>query len=83
MKVSWIVSLVIFIVCLMYIGHLQISFKPFSIQLPYWHRSLGVFLLVIGVYVFSLGEYASGYEKGLDKGVDKVIEALKEKEQSK
>lgn len=70
MKMNLIISLVVFIVTLLFIGHLQVSVKPFSISLPYWHRSLGVLLLIIGVYIFTIGEYATGYKKGLDKGID-------------
>ena len=33
----------IFIVSLLFIGQIQVTFKPFAISLPYWHRSLGLF----------------------------------------
>jgi len=79
MKINLIISVVIFVVALSYIGHIQISIKPFSVSLPYWHRSLGVLLLVVGVYVFSIGEYVSGYSKGMEEGADAVINLIKEK----
>lgn len=73
-----IISIVILSVALLYLGHLHISFKPFSISLPLWHRSLGTLLLILGVYVFSIGEHVTGYKKGLDDGSEKVIKYLKE-----
>lgn len=59
-----IISVVVFIVTY------RTFTSVFSISLPYWHRSLGVLLLIIGVYIFTIGEYATGYKKGLDKGVN-------------
>lgn len=35
-----IISCVILFVFLLYVGHLSITIKPFTAQLPYWHRSL-------------------------------------------
>ena len=79
MKINIVISVVVFIATLLYIGHLQVSIKPFSISLPYWHRSLGVFLMLVGVYVFSIGEQVSGYSKGLKDGSDAVINLIKKK----
>lgn len=80
MKVYLIISAAVFVLALLYIGHLHISIKPFSISLPFWHRSVGILLLVIGVYVFSIGEHVTGYKKGFDEGADKAIEILNKKE---
>lgn len=80
MKANMIFTVIIFIAALLYIGHLQVSIKPFSVSFPYWHRSLGVLLMIIGVYVFSIGEHISGYTKGLNDGADRVINLIKEKD---
>lgn len=80
MKANLIFTVIIFVAALLYIGHLQVSIKPFSVSFPYWHRSLGVLLMIIGVYVFSIGEHISGYTKGLNDGADRVINLIKEKD---
>lgn len=58
-------------------------FKPFNVSLPYWHRLLGVLLVIAGVYVFSIGEHVSGYSQGFKDGADRVINLIKEKEEWK
>lgn len=79
MKTSIIISLVLFILMFLFFGHLTISFKPFSISLPYWHRAVGITLVVIGVCVYNIGEHSSGYKKGLNDGVELTIKYAKEK----
>ncbi|MDE6492469.1 MAG: hypothetical protein K2L37_04900 [Lactobacillus sp.] len=76
MKTSIIISIVFFILLFLFAGHVSISFKPFSISLPYWHRAVGITLVVIGV---NIGEHKSGYKKGLDDGVELTIKYAKEK----
>ncbi len=83
MKANLIFTAIIFIIALLYVGHLQISFKPFNVSLPYWHRSLGILFMIAGVYVLSIGEHVSGYSKGLDDGADRIINLIKEKEEWK
>ena len=77
-----VIGSVILVIFLLYIGHLSITIKPFSLNLPYWHRSLGVLLWILGLILFNVGEYATGYKKGLDNGAEigkkVVIEKLKE-----
>lgn len=80
MKANLIFTAIIFIIALLYIGHLQVSVKPLNVSLPYWHRSLGVLLVIAGVYVFSIGEHVSGYSQGFKDGADRVINLIKEKE---
>ena len=70
-------AIVIFIITLLYVGNIKITFSPFNIEFPYWHRALGLFIVVAGIMVYSLGEYATGYKKGLNKGVDMTIEQFK------
>lgn len=76
MKVT-IFSLVL-IVSFLLISEVSLSLKPFSIQLPYWHRGLGLFLVAIGFLVYNIGEQTKGYIDGLREGSEITIEALKE-----
>lgn len=79
MKASIIISVVLFILMFLFFGHASISFKPFSISLPYWHRAVGITLVVIGVCVYNIGEHKSGYNKGLNDGVELVIKYAKDR----
>ncbi|GAB6867013.1 MULTISPECIES: hypothetical protein [Bacteroidaceae] len=74
-----IISCVILFVFLLYVGHLSITIKPFTVQLLYWHRSLGLFLLILSFIVYNAGEHAKGYVDGLKEGERKVLELLKKK----
>lgn len=79
MKTSIIISVVCFIVLFLLFGQVSISFKPFSVSIPYWHRSVGFVLVIVGILVYNIGEHTSGYKKGLNDGVELVIKCLKEK----
>lgn len=79
MKASLIISVLLFILMFLFFGQVSISFKPFSISLPYWHRSVGIMLVVIGVCVYNIGEHTSGYKKGLKAGSEVVIKLLERK----
>ncbi|MBD9109042.1 MAG: hypothetical protein EGQ74_02380 [Bacteroides nordii] len=74
-----IISCVILFVFLLYVGHLSITIKPFAVQLPYLHRSLGLFLLILSFIVYNAGEHAKGYVDGLKEGERIVLELLKKK----
>ena len=72
----------ILLVFLLYVGHLSITIKPFTVQLPYWHRSLGLFLLILSFIVYNAGERAKGYIDGMigmKEGERIVLELLKKK----
>lgn len=73
------ITLFLFIVFFLFVGHFQITFKPFAVSMPYWYRAVGIFLLALAIFVYNVGEYAGGYEKGLKDGVDMTIKVLKEK----
>ena len=70
------ISIVIMIIWLLFIGNISISFKPFSIHLPFWHRSLGIFLAVAGFMIYNIGEHTKGYSDGLKKGEEMTWEAV-------
>lgn len=79
MKANLIFFLAIFIVSALFIGHFRLTFSPFSVSLPYWHRAVGVILIVVGCLVYNIGEHISGYKKGLDEGMEIVLKELKER----
>ena len=70
MKTDLIFFIAIFIIAVLFIGHFRLTFSPFSISLPYWHRALGVVLIVAGCLVYNIGENVAGYKKGLDNGME-------------
>lgn len=79
MKTSIIILFVLFIFMLLLFGQVSISFKPFRISIPYWHRAAGFVLVIAGILVYNIGEHSSGYKKGLNDGLDLVIKSINEK----
>ena len=79
MKTDLIFFIAIFIIAVLFIGHSRLTFSPFSISLPYWHRALGVVLIVAGCLVYNIGENVAGYKKGLDNGMEIVLKQLKKR----
>lgn len=67
-----------FIVAFLAIANMQISFKPFVISLPYWHRAVGLILIVIGLVVYNIGENLNGYKKGFQEGVKSTIHYIED-----
>ena len=70
---------IIFIIALLWVGDLTITFKPFSISLPGWYKPVGIILFVLAMAVYNIGEYAKGYKQGFDDGIKKCVEILKKK----
>ncbi|MFS2891714.1 hypothetical protein AAH018_10705 [Phocaeicola vulgatus] len=68
---------IIFIIALLWVGDLTITFKPFSISLPGWYKPVGIILFVLAMAVYNIGEYAKGYKHGFDDGIKKCVEILK------
>lgn len=79
MKTSVIILAILAVLVLLFIGHLTISFKPFSISLPYWNRALGIVLFIIGLELYCYSERIAGYKEGLKSGMDEAIKLLDEK----
>lgn len=79
MKANLIFFLAIFIISALFIGHFRLTFSPFSVSFSYWHRAVGVILIVVGCLVYNIGEHMSGYQKGLDEGMEIVFERVKKK----
>ena len=79
MKAHLIFFLAIFIISALFIGHFRLTFSPFSVSFLYWHRTVGVILIVVGCLVYNIGEHISGYKKGLDEGMEIVLKELKKR----
>lgn len=78
-----IISIIILIVWLLFVGHISISMHPFSISLPYWHRSVGLLLVIAGFILYNVGEQTSGYKKGWNdciKAVENCIKTTQKKD---
>ncbi len=69
MKIT--VYIIISIMFFLYLGHIEITFKPFSIIMPAWRVSVGVLLIIIG-FLFL---HVDSYKDGLDKGA-KIVEQV-------
>lgn len=77
MIMKTILFTIIFIIAILWVGDLTITFKPFSISLPGWHKALGIILFVFAMAVYNIGEYAKGYKHGFDDGIKECLEAIK------
>ena len=68
--------IIIFVIVFLFTANTQITFKPFSISLPYWYKPAGLLLVVIGIFVFGIGENMSEYKRGYKDGINKTIELI-------
>lgn len=71
-------TLVLFLCCAAFIGHLEINFSPFAIRLPMWHRVVAVLLFAVSIAFWTIGERIDAYSKGLKTGLDTTFEQIKE-----
>lgn len=76
---EFVILLVCFLCCAAFIGHLEISFSPFAIRLPMWHRVVAVLLFSAAIAFWSIGERRDAYSKGLKRGLDITLEQIKER----
>lgn len=74
---EFIIAFVAFIVVAAFIGHLEISFSPFKVSLPMWHRVIAVVLFVAGFVFLSLGERRNAYSEGLKRGMEITLNKIK------
>lgn len=77
------IYIAVFIILFLLIGQIQITFKPFSVSLPYWYRSVGILLIGVGLLVYNIGELAKGYKEGFREGVKYVVEKVEKSINSK
>lgn len=78
-----LITIIIVIGLFLYISELSVSFRPFSVSLPYWYRGLGIFLVVVGFLVYNVGERAKGYADGLNSGYELTVKTIKEMAKNK
>lgn len=79
MKTEITIAVILLVLGFLFISQVSINIKPFSISLPYWHRALGVVLIVAGCLVYNIGENVAGYKKGFDNGMEIVLKQLKKR----
>ena len=70
---------IIFIIAILWVGDLTITFKPFPISMPGWLKPVGILLFWLSMAVYTIGERTKGYKQGFDDGVKKCIEILEKK----
>lgn len=74
-----VISIVALIISVAVLGNLSISINPFHVSLPYWYRPLAIFLMLMGLAVYNVGEKTKGYKDGLKDGKKITIEAIQQK----
>lgn len=76
-----ILSTIIIIAALLWIGELTITFKPFSISLPGWYKAVGILLFWLSMVVYQSGTKAKLYKEGFNDGTEYIIKKLNDKMQ--
>lgn len=76
---EFVITLLLFLCCAAFIGHLEINFSPFYIRLPMWNRVVAVLLFSAAIAFWSIGERRDAYSKGLKRGMEITFEQIKEK----
>lgn len=77
--ITTILTIIFFIACLLYIGHLEISFNPFHLSLPRWHVSLSIIFFAIFWIFFSYSQQKIGKEEAYKDIFEKIEEIEKNK----
>lgn len=70
------IYIILSIVILLWLGGFTVTFKPFTVSLPDWHKPLAFLLLWLAMLAYTVGEYTKGYAEGFSNGVDRVIEEI-------
>lgn len=71
-----ILSIITISILLLWIGELTVTFKPFSVSLPGWHKAAGILLFWLSMVVYQGGERARWYKEGFNDAVKKSIDIL-------
>lgn len=74
-----VITTILLIMFLLFVGHFQITFKPFSISMPYWHRAVGILFFILSMVIYTYGEYYRGYKDGMEDGVKSIIKKIEDK----
>lgn len=67
-----ITYIIIITIILLFIGHTEISFSPFSIKIQNISSILGVIFLALALACFRYGDYQNGYKKGLEENKSQI-----------
>lgn len=76
---EFVITLLMFLCCAAFIGHLEININPFTVRLPMWHRVVAVLLFGSAIAFWSIGERSDAYSKGLKRGMEITFEQIKKK----
>lgn len=71
-----IISIIIVLFTLLWIGRLNITLHPFSITIPYWRMALGVLFFYIGFALLGSSTYMKGYEDGINDTTNAIQEEI-------
>ena len=81
--ITTILSIIFFIACLLYVGHLEISFTPFHMVLPRWHLSVSFIFLALFWIFFTYSQQKIGEEIGKEKAYKDIFEKIEEIQKDK
>lgn len=73
-----VISIILFIVCVLMLLGTQITMSPFKISFSSWQEGLSLLIVMIGFAFYGATKYAKGYKNGLDRGAEIQMEALKD-----
>lgn len=78
-----LIMIAAFLVAILFVGRVEISFNPFYIRMDGWMNMVGYLLISIGIGFLGYDFYRKGLEEGLEKGFEEgsefVIQYAKEK----
>lgn len=73
-----VITTILLIMFLLFVGHFQIAFKPFSVSMPYWHRVVGILFFILSMVIYTCGEYYRGYKDGMKDGAESIIKMIED-----
>lgn len=71
-----IISVVILIVVILFVGKTEITLHPFSIRMEQWMTVVGIALISIGVSLMCRDSHCEGFKKGAEQGAEEVIKFI-------
>jgi len=78
-----IINYIIIALLFIYLSDIEITWKPFKIQLNGWRRLLGWGFMISSIlmlsYENSKEDYFKGYKKGMDRGWDEALDHIRKK----
>lgn len=71
-----IVNLVLLIVFFLYLGHTEISFSPFRIKIIEWYKPLGIIIMTVGFFIYTVGNERKSFKDGWTKAKNEIINKI-------